>query len=193
MRILRSKMRRVLPWLAIVVVLAGTAYQLRSQGRLWWCSCDYLLLWSGDPWSSDNSQHLLDPYSFTHVLHGFLLCGLLALIASRLTEVWQLWLAVAIEALWEMVENSRFVIERYREETAALGYQGDTIVNSLADIILCGVGFALARRLGFRRAFVLFVVTELALAVWIRDNLSLNVLMLIYPIEAVKEWQAAGR
>ena len=185
-------MRRILLWLAIVGVLVVAAYRLRSQGRLWWCSCDYLLLWSGDPWSSDNSQHLLDPYSFTHVLHGFALCGLLALTVPRLTEVWQLWITVSIEAVWEVVENSQFVIQRYREETAALGYQGDTIVNSLADILLCGLGFVLARRLGFRRAVALFVVTEMVLAIWIRDNLSLNVLMLIYPIDAVREWQAAG-
>jgi hypothetical protein len=97
-----------------------------------------------------------------------------------------------LEAVWEAVENSRFVIDRYREETAALGYQGDTIVNSLADILLCAIGFVVARRLGLGRTLALFVVTEVALAVWIRDNLSLNVLMLIYPIEAVKEWQAAG-
>jgi hypothetical protein len=102
-------MKRALPWLAIVAVLAATAYQLRSQGRLWWCSCDYLLLWSGDPWSSDNSQHLLDPYSFTHVLHGFVLCGVLALIVPRLSAAWQLWLAISIEALWEVLENSEFV------------------------------------------------------------------------------------
>jgi hypothetical protein len=185
-------MRKPLPWIAVVVVLVGVAYQLRSQGRLWWCSCDYLLLWSGDPWSSDNSQHLLDPYSFTHLLHGFLFCGPIALVVPRLTGAWQLWLAVSLEAVWEAVENSRFVIDRYREETAALGYQGDTIVNSLADILLCAIGFVLARRLGLGRTLALFVVTEVALAVWIRDNLSLNVLMLIYPIEAVKEWQAAG-
>jgi len=159
-----------------MVVLVGAAYQLRSQGRLWWCACDYLLLWSGDPWSSGNSQHLLDPYSFTHVLlYGFVFCGLLALTVSRLTAVWQLWIAVSIEALWEVVENSQFVIQRYREETAALGYQGDTIVNSLADILLCEVEFALARRLGLRRTVTLFGVTEVMLAVWIRDNLSLNV------------------
>jgi Protein of unknown function (DUF2585) len=182
----------MLPWLAIVVVLVATALLLRSQGRLWWCSCDYLLLWSGDPWSSDNSQHLLDPYSFTHLLHGFVLCGLLALIVPRMSAVWQLWLAVTIEALWEVVENSEFVIRRYREETAALGYHGDTIVNSLSDILVCGLGFVLARHLGFRRTFALFVLTEVALAILIRDNLSLNILMLIYPIDAVKEWQAAG-
>lgn len=91
-----------------------------------------------------------------------------------------------------MVENTEFVIQRYREQTAALGYQGDTVVNSLADILLCGLGFVLARHLGLRRTFALFVVTEVALAIWIRDNLSLNILMLIYPIDAVKEWQAAG-
>jgi hypothetical protein len=117
---------------------------------------------------------------------------LLALIFPRLSAVWQLWLAVSIEAVWEVLENSEFVIRRYREQTAALGYHGDTIVNSLADILVCGLGFVVARRLGLRRTAVLFVVTEVALAVWIRDNLSLNVLMLIYPIEAVKEWQAAG-
>ena len=185
-------MRRTLPWLAIVVVLAGAAYQLRSQGRLWWCSCDYLLLWSGDAWSSDNSQHLLDPYSLTHVLHGFVLCGLLALFVPRLPAVWRLLFAVFIEAVWEVVENSEFVIRRYREETAALGYQGDTVVNSLADIVLCGLGFALARRLGFRLTVALFGVTELALAFWIRDGLVLNVVMLIHPVEAIREWQAAG-
>lgn len=186
-------MRRILPLLVIVVVLVGTAYLLRVQGRLWWCSCDYLLLWSGDPWSSDNSQHLLDPYSFTHVLHGFAFCGLLALIAPQLSLLWRLSIAVSIEAVWEVVENSEFVIRRYREETAALGYQGDTVVNSLSDILLCGLGFILAYHLGFRRTFALFVLTEVALAVWIRDNLSLNILMLIYPIEEVREWQAAGR
>jgi hypothetical protein len=185
-------MKRALPWLAIVAVLAATAYQLRSQGRLWWCSCDYLLLWSGDPWSSDNSQHLLDPYSFTHVLHGFVLCGVLALIVPRLSAAWQLWLAISIEALWEVLENSEFVIRRYRQETIALGYHGDTVVNSLGDILVCGLGFILARNLGFRRTLALFVVLEVVLAIWIRDNLSLNILMLIHPIDAIKQWQAAG-
>jgi Protein of unknown function (DUF2585) len=185
-------MKRVLPWLAIVLVLIGTVLLLRTQGRLWWCSCNYLLLWSGDPWSSDNSQHLLDPYSFTHLLHGFLLCGLLALAVPRLSVAWRLWLAVSIEAVWELIENSEFVIRRYRQETAALGYNGDTIANSLGDLLICGLGFLLAQQLGFRRAFALFVLTEVTLAILIRDNLTLNVVMLIYPIEAIKEWQAAG-
>ena len=182
----------MLPGLAIVVVLVGTALLLRSQGRLWWCSCDYLLIWSGDPWSSNNSQHLLDPYSFTHLLHGFVLCGLLALIVPRRPTVWQLWLAISIEALWEVVENSELVIRRYREKTAALGYHGDTIVNSVSDILVCGLGFVVAHHLGFRLTFALFVLMEVTLAILIRDNLTLNILMLIYPIDAVKEWQAAG-
>jgi hypothetical protein len=135
---------------------------------------------------------LLDPYRFTHVLHGFLLCGLLALMAPRLSAVWQLWLAVSIEAAWDVIENSEFVIRRYREQTAALGYHGDTIVNSLGDILVCGLGFMMARRLEFRGTFAVFVLTEVALALWIRDNLSLNVVMLIHPIGAIKEWQAAG-
>jgi hypothetical protein len=134
----------------------------------------------------------LDPYSFTHVLHGFLLCGLLALMAPQLSAVWHLWLAVSIEAVWEALENSEFVIRRYREQTAALGYHGDTIVKSLGDILVCGLGFVVAHRLGFRRTFALFVLTEVTLALWIRDNLTLNVVMLIHPIEALKEWQAAG-
>ena len=181
-----------MPWLAMVVVLIGVALLLRSQGRLWACSCGYLLLWSSDPRSSDNSQHLLDPYSFTHLLHGFLLCGLLALTVPRQSAVWRLWLAVSIEAVWEVIENSEFVIRRYRQETAALGYHGDTIVNSLGDILVCGLGFVLAQHLGFRRTFALFVLTEVALAISIRDNLTLNIVMLIHPIEAIKEWQAAG-
>jgi len=117
---------------------------------------------------------------------------IVALIAPRLSAVWQLWLAVSIEAVWEVLENSEFVIRRYREQTAALGYHGDTIVNSLSDILVCGLGFVVAHHLGFRRTFALFVLTEVTLALWIRDNLTLNVLMLIYPIEAVKEWQAAA-
>ena len=185
-------MKRASPWLAIFVVLAATAYQLRSQGRRW-CSCDHLGLRSGDAWSADNSQQLLGSFTFTHVLHGFVFCGLLALVLPRLSALWRLWAAVSIEALWEVAENSEFVIRRYREWTVAHGYNGDTIVNSFGDILACGLGFVLARHLGFRRALAVFVLTEAVLVVWIRDSLLLNVLMLLYPMDAIKEWQAAGR
>ena len=185
-------MSRTLPWLAMVAVLAGGVYQLRNQGRLWQCSCDYVLLWTNEYWGRNTSQHLLDPASFTHVLHGFVLCGLLAWAVPRISLVWRLWLAVSIEVLWEVLENSEFVIQRYREGTAAFGYHGDTIVNSAGDVLATGLGLVLARRLGFRRALAVFVAVEVALAFWIRDGLLLNVLMLVYPIDAVEAWQAAG-
>ncbi|MBA2339365.1 MAG: DUF2585 family protein [Pyrinomonadaceae bacterium] len=172
-------------------MLAVTACQLWRQGRLWWCSCGQYFLWAGDIWSSHNSQHLFDPYSFTHVLHGFLFCGLLAWgAASRLSPTWQLSLTISLEALWEVIENTDFVIRRYREATLALNYQGDTILNSLSDIIACGFGFLLARYLGFYRSLLLFVITEFVLLIWIKDSLILNILMLFFPVDAIKAWQA---
>jgi hypothetical protein len=188
-RAMRTRAGTLWPWLTSAAVLAGAIYQLRSQGRLWLCACGYFLLWSGDAWSSDNSQHLLDPYSFTHVLHGFMFCWLLTWALPRLSTAWRLSLAVSLEALWEVIENTDFVIQRYREATLALGYQGDTVVNSLGDVLMCALGFLLARRIGFRRSLVAFVLTEAVLLVWIRDSLLLNILMLLYPIEAIKAWQ----
>ncbi len=186
-----SDRRSVWPWLAIAATLAVVAFQLHYQGRLWLCSCDRFFLWVGEAWSSDTSQHLFDPYSFTHVLHGFVLFWLLGWFAPRLSWPWQLWLAVAIEAVWEVVENSDFVIQRYRE-AGAPGYFGDTIVNSLGDIAMCGFGFVLARYLGFGRSLALFVAVEVVLLFWIRDSLVLNVVMLIYPIEWIEQWQAGS-
>jgi hypothetical protein len=176
-------------WLAIAAVVVLTIVLLRSQGRLWICSCGQVYLWVGDIWSSDNSQHVFDPYSFTHVLHGFVFLWVLSWALPRLAPLWQLCLALTIESLWEVVENSAVIIQRYRETTLALGYEGDTVVNSLGDIVLCGLGLVLARQLGFRRTLALFVVTEVVLLFWIRDSLILNVIMLIYPIEAIKAWQ----
>ncbi len=177
------------PWLATVGVMAVSVLQLHRQGRLWWCSCGQLYLWSGDSRGPYNSQPPFDPYSFTHVLHGLLYCGLLAWGIPRWSPAWRLWLALSIEAVWEVLENSDFIIQRYRAETIALGYQGDTIANSLGDILSCGIGFALARRLGLRGSLALFVVIEAVLLLWIRDSLLVNVVMLIHPIEAIKAWQ----
>lgn len=185
----RSKLKSYGPWVVICVVLIITVFQLRSQGRLWICSCGRVQLWAGNVLSSDNSQHLFDPYSFTHMLHGFLACGVLAGLARKLDWRWRLTFAVAFEALWEIVENSNFIIERYRGETAALGYNGDTVVNSLGDVVAFAVGFVLARRLGWRWSLAIFLVTEAVLIVWIRDSLILNVIMLLYPISAIKRWQ----
>lgn len=173
----------------VAVVLIVAAWLLRFEGRSWWCSCRQLFLWAGEICSAHNSQHLFDPYTFTHVLHGVAFCGLLALILPRLHVLRRLLLAIALEAAWEVFENSAFVIERYREATAALGYQGDTVANSLSDIFCCAFGFTLARYLGWRRSLALFAVVELILIFWVRDSLMLQLLMLIYPIDVIKTWQ----
>jgi hypothetical protein len=184
-----AQRERLWPWLAIVAVAVVTVALLRLEGRLWICSCGQVWLWAGDTKSSDNSQHLFDPYSFTHVLHGLIFYALLALAAPRLPALWRLALALAIEAAWEVIENSPAIIERYRQATLALGYEGDTVVNVLGDMLCCGIGFALARRLGFWRSLAFFILTEVVLILWIRDSLILNVVMLLFPIEAIREWQ----
>ena len=170
-------------------VLAATVYQLHRQERIWWCACGKLNLWAGDIWSSHNSQHVFDPYSFTHVLHGILFYGIIARLFSRMSFAWRLCLAIGLEAAWEVIENTPLIIQRYREATIGLGYEGDSIINSIADVLCCVIGFILARQLGFRWSVVLFVATELVLLFWVRDNLTLNVLMLICPIDAIKSWQ----
>jgi hypothetical protein len=186
---LPSRRARLWPWLVIGLMLLFTAFQLHQQGRLWICACGRVDIWAGNTKSSDNSQHLLDPYSITHVEHGLLFYAALVWILPRLPLAWRLVIAVAVEALWEIVENSAYVIQRYREATLALGYEGDTIVNSMGDVVCMMLGFWLARKLGFRRSAVLFVAMEVLLMVWIRDSLLLNVIMLLYPIGAIKDWQ----
>jgi Protein of unknown function (DUF2585) len=176
-------------YVAIALVLGLHVFALRHEGRRWWCACGQAAIWSGDVNSPHNSQHVFDPYSFTHVLHGFVFCGLLAWMLPRVAVPWRFAMAVTAEAAWEVFENSAFVIDRYRVATASLGYQGDTVANSLGDILSCAVGFAIARRIGVRWSVALFFATEVLLLVWIRDNLFLNVLMLIYPVQAVKAWQ----
>ncbi|HEV7397967.1 MAG TPA: DUF2585 family protein [Pyrinomonadaceae bacterium] len=180
---------RLWPFLGIFAALAATAILLRLEGRLWLCACDRFMIWSGNTCSSDNSQHLLDPYSFTHLLHGFLFFWLIAWLGRRLNSNWQLTLAVAIESLWEVFENTNFIIDRYRSQTAALGYTGDTVVNSFGDILCCLVGFMIARRLGLRRSLIAFAVLELVLILWIRDSLLLEIVMLIVPVDAIKAMQ----
>lgn len=177
-------------WLAVAGVLAATAVALRLEGRLWICACGRLLPWVGDAWSPDTSQHLFDPYSFTHVLHGFAFAGLLALVWPRAGRRWPLVVAVALEAAWEVIENTEYVVNRYREATAALGYTGDTIVNSLGDVVACALGFLIARRLGAIKTLALFVAVEVVLLLWIRDSLLLNILLLVYPSETLRAWQA---
>ncbi|MCB9079610.1 MAG: DUF2585 family protein [Anaerolineaceae bacterium] len=181
--------KKLWPWLAMAFILILSIFLLRSQGRLWICSCGQVYLWVGDIWSADNSQHLLDPYAFSHLLHGVVFFWLLTWLRPQMPLLWRLCIAVGIEAAWEVFENSEMVIQRYRETTISLGYDGDTIVNSVSDIVAMGVGFMLAYKLGFRWSLILFIVVELVLLVWIRDSLTLNIIMLIYPIDAIKQWQ----
>jgi len=182
--------KRILPWLCLAIILVGTAVQLHHQGRLWICSCRRVLLWTSGAWTSDNSQHWFDPYTFTHVLHGIAFCGLLTLLLPRVSIITKFLIAVTAESLWEILENTDAVINRYRETTAALGYHGDTVINSLGDIFACSLGFWLAWRLGWRRSILVFIVVELVLLFWIRDSLLLDNAMLIHPIQAIKNWQS---
>jgi len=188
----QSSARKLWSRLLLVPLFIATALVLRLEGRLWICSCGKLFLWVSQACSSNTSQHLLDPYSFTHVLHGFLFFWLIAWLAPRLNSNWQLTLAIAIEAAWEILENTNFIIERYRTATAAVGYTGDAVVNSLGDILCCTVGFIIARRLGFRRSLIAFLLMELVLILWIRDSLLLEILMLAVPSELIKTWQMCG-
>src|SRR5205814_9789174 len=142
---------------------------LRAEGRRWWCACGSPALWTSDAWGPHNSQHLLDPYSFSHVSHGVLFYGLLWLVARRLAPDWRFLLAVALEAGWEMAENSDAVINRFRAGTAAVGYRGDTVANSVGDVLCCVVGVLLARRLGVWWSVAVVVAIEGTLLLWIRD------------------------
>ena len=180
---------RVLQIVAAGVVLLLMIVLLRTQGRLFLCACGQFEIWTSDTCSSNNSQQLLDPYSFTHVLHGFLFFYLVVLLFRRLDRGWQFLLTLALEAAWEVFENSSVVIERYRTATAALGYQGDTVVNSIGDLACALIGFLIARQVGIRGSLILFLLFELILILWVHDSLLLQILMLVHPIEVIKLWQ----
>jgi len=179
----------IFAWVGIVAMLVLTTLLLRGEGRLWICGCGRFSIWAGKICSANNSQQFLDPYSFTHVLHGILYFWMLIWIVPRLTQSWRLWLSVTVAAAWEVFENSNFIINRYREDTAALGYTGDTIVNSFGDILCAVLGFMIAQRLGFKRSLIFFLGMELILLFWIKDSLLLEIVMLIHPLNAIKVWQ----
>lgn len=161
------------------------------MGQPVWCKCGSLVPWSWDVWSAHNSQHLIDPYTVTHVLHGVLLCGLLWWLLSRASQATQFLIAVGLEAGWELLENTPLIIERYRSVTMSLDYYGDSAANSVFDIVACAVGYQLARRVGLRMSVILFVIAELGLLLMIRDCLSLNIIMLVCPVDVIRQWQMA--
>jgi len=180
------------PWAIMFGVIVTAMVTLRFDGRVWWCHAGDYSPWAWDIWSAHNSQHLIDPYSFTHILHGVLEFWLLGLIFRKVPVVWRLLIAVAIEGSWEIAENSSYVINRYREATISLDYFGDSIINSMSDIICCATGFTIAYKLRFWKSLALFLITEAILMVTIRDSLLINIIMLICPIEAIKHWQMGG-
>ena len=186
-----TELKRAGVWqiVAIGLVLLLVIVLLRAEGRMFLCDCGHFAVWTSDACSSQTSQQLFDPYSFTHVLHGFLFFWLMALLFRRLSSSWQVLLAVLLEGAWEVFENTPFVIHKYRTETAALGYQGDTIVNSLGDLTCALIGFLLARKLGVRCSLIFFLLVEVVLTLWIHDSLLLQILMLIRPVQAIKLWQ----
>jgi hypothetical protein len=174
---------------AIGAFVALATIALRLQGRRWWCRCGRLTPWMGDIWGPHTSQHLFDPYSFTHAEHGLVFYAICRLLPRWLGPTHRVVLALAFETLWEVIENTPFVINNYRKAALARGYEGDSVANSLGDIAACAFGLWLAHRLPARWSIALFVGTEIILLAIYRDNLILNITMQFVRIKAIEAWQ----
>lgn len=180
----------VLPIALSVAAMGLMIVLLYGQGRVWWCKFGDFAIYVNEAWnSSHTSQHLLDPYTFTHVLHGVLFFWIAGLVFSKLSMWWRFFIAIFVEAGWEVLENTNYIIEKYRANTASLDYFGDSIWNSVGDVLACAVGFWVAVKVGWWRSLIFFALVELGLLIWIRDSLLLNILMLLFPMDSVKDWQ----
>ena len=169
---------------AAVIELSLGRLLLGPDGRFGWLETNI--------WSSEQSQRVVDPYSLSHVLHGVLFYAGLWLIGRRLPMGTRLFLAVVLEAAWEVLENSPLIINRYRAVTIALGYTGDSVLNSMSDVVMMMAGFFIASRWRLWACVVLVLAVELGMLFTVRDNLTLNIVMLIYPIDAIRDWQMAA-
>jgi uncharacterized protein DUF2585 len=186
------KRRQAVPVVTIVAIVLLAATVEFSLGRQPICKCGVVKLWHGVVQSSENSQHLSHWYTPSHIVHGIWFFLLTWLVARRQPLAWRLAIAVAVEAAWEVIENTPFIIDRYRAATISLDYYGDSIINSMSDIVAMTVGFGFAASVRWWVSAVAILVMEIGVALVIRDNLFLNILMLIHPFDAVKHWQAGG-
>lgn len=173
-------------------IIAAAALILLAMGQPPICRCGHVKLWQGAVMSAENSQHLADWYSPSHVIHGLIFYGLLWLAARRWPVGLRVAIALLIESAWEILENSPVIIDRYREATISLGYHGDSVINSVSDIGFMLFGFWLAARLPVAVSIALAVLLELVVGYAIRDNLTLNILMLLYPLDSIRTWQMGG-
>lgn len=176
-------------WAVIVTLLLAHMCVLVFMGQPLIYAGGYVKLWHGVVHSSENSQHMTDWYTFSHIIHGFLFFWLLYPLRKRLSLPARLALAMGIEMGWEVLENSDFIINRYREATIALDYFGDSVINSTCDVLAAALGFLAASQMRWWVTFGLLVILELVVGYAIHDNLTLNILMLVYPLDAVKAWQ----
>ncbi|MDO8482950.1 MAG: DUF2585 family protein [bacterium] len=179
--------------LSFVLILVVTAGIELWTGRSPWGPDGKFGWWEADVWSSENSQRVADAYTFSHIIHGMLFYAFLWLVARRLPMRYRFIIALIMEAAWELLENSPLIINRYREVTISLGYVGDSVLNSVCDVVFAGLGFFMAWCSRVWVTIALIIVFELGCLFWVRDNLTLNVIMLVTPSETIKEWQSQGR
>jgi len=184
--------RRVVPIALTAIAIVAALVTLRMMGRIVWCALGDINPISLDAWGPHNSQHFADPYVFSHFLHGVVFFFLFHFGVLRRKPMWGLLAAMLLEIAWEIFENTPFTINRYRVATAAVGYTGDSVANSLGDMLACLGGWFVARYVGIRWSIVLYLVLEIGCAIWIRDNLTLNVIQFIHPIQSIKTWQSGA-